>query len=496
MQTIKNRELSSQPLSLVVFGASGDLAQKKVIPSLFALYSQGYLPERFCLVGYARSPLQDAEFRKQVAQWVTCRYQPRESCPERVQEFLAHCVYCQGAYDQAESFARLASLLQSREGPEPANRLFYLATPPFLFVGVARALSAAGLLAQPGDSRWSRVVIEKPFGSDRASSDQMVRDMGAVLREDQIYRIDHYLGKEVVQNLMVIRYANLIFQAIWHQLYIEHVQVTWKEPQGIGQRAGYFDTYGIIRDVIQNHLFQITALLAMERPAEFAADAVRAEKVRLLRSIPVLTRADLVLGQYQARPGQEQQCPAYVNEPQVGKNSRTPTYAAVAIRIQNERWQGVPFLIRAGKALDKHVTEIRVRFRDVPFNVFCRTVKCIPANELVIRIQPDAAIDLKVISKVPGLAMTLDERALKLHYATAFTSEMPEAYESLLLDVIRGDPSLFISADELAAAWDIVTPVLHAIEEQAVVPEPYVYGSQGPQGAVKLAAQYGCQWAE
>ncbi len=479
---------NGHPLGIVVVGASGDLARRKIIPALFALYCQGLLPERFHLFGMARTPFTHETFRQRIAEHLTCRYAPGVACADRMAEFLARCFYVTGAYGSQDAFLDLYQVMRNIEGAGPVNRVFYMAIPPDVFLDVARALGDAGLVAcGPGDE-WTRMVVEKPFGRDRASSDVLVQEMHKVFTEVHTYRIDHYLGKEIVQNLMVLRFANIVFEPLWNRQFIESVRILWKEPVGVGQRGGYFDGFGIIRDVMQNHLLQILALLAMERPARFDANAVRDEKVRLLRAVAPVAPDELIVGQYAAAPPHR---PAYTQEPTVPADSVTPTYAAAVLHIENERWRGVPFFVEAGKALDVQVSEVRLRFRAAPGNLFGDAMGPLTANEMVIRVQPDEAIELRIMNKVPGLKMALQPTPLNLRYQSAFQAEIPDAYECLLLDVIHGDRSLFIRADELAAAWDIFTPVLHAMEARRQAPEPYVFGSRGPESASQLLARAG-----
>ena len=470
-------------LSVVVVGASGDLARKKVFPALFALYCQGFLPADFRVFGFSRSEFTHEEFRARIMENLTCRYVPGESCADRMDEFLGRCFYVSGQYGSSNSFLDLYQAVREIEVRRETNRVFYMAIPPSIFLDVAGAVGDAGLVSCTENRPWSRVVIEKPFGRDRESSDQLTREMAHVFNEEQTFRIDHYLGKEVIQNLMILRFANLVFEPIWNRTCIEQVTITWKEDIGVGARGGYYDDYGIVRDVIQNHMLQILALAAMERPRSAHAKDVRDEKVRVLRSMPPVRIEDLVLGQYVAGEINGRRQPGYTDDPSVPDDSRTPTYASCRLRVDNDRWQGVPFVISAGKAMDEKLNEIRVRFRPTPANIFCDTRDCLPANELVIRIQPDEAIFLNIVNKEPGLALSLAESSLNLRYEAAFSGESPDAYERLLLDVIQGDKSLFIRDDELAAAWDIFTPALHEIEEKGVRPEAYAFGSQGPEGA-------------
>ncbi len=471
---------SHNALSIVVVGASGNLAIKKVFPALFALYCRGYLPEQFHIFGFARSSFTDAGFRTRVAEHLTCRYAPGESCEQRMDEFLGRCRYMSGSYGSRDAFLDLFAMMRDSEAGKPANRFYYLAVPPSVFLDVARAIGNAGLVNCTSDEPWSRVVLEKPFGRDRESSDLMAGAISQVFTENQIYRIDHYLGKEVVQNLMVLRFANLVFQPIWNREYVRNVNILWKEDLGVEGRGEYFDRYGIIRDVMQNHLVQILALVAMEPPDRLDAACTASEKVKVLRSVSPLKLEDLIIGQYSASVKGGRTYPAYVEDETVPDDSITPTFAAARLKIDNPRWRGVPFVILAGKGLDARMTEIRIRFHDVPGNMFCRPDDCPNANELTIRVQPDEAICLSLVNKVPGLGMKLASKSLDLLYKGVFSEQIPDAYESLLLDVIRGDRSLFIRNDELQAAWDIFTPILNEIEQRKPAPKPYKFGSQGP----------------
>ncbi len=474
----------SRRLNIIVVGASGDLARRKIFPALFSLYCQGFLPEEVNVFGYARTQMDDEAFRAKITENLTCRYVPGESCAEKMAEFLERCYYLSGQYDSSESFSELGELMRKVGGDGDANRMFYLAIPPALFGQVARAIHASGMAEEP-EGLWSRVVIEKPFGRDRESSDELAQQMAEVFREDQTYRIDHYLGKEVIQNLMVLRFANLIFEPIWSNLYISRVQISWTEQIGVEGRGGYFDHYGIIRDVMQNHLLQMLALVTMEPPID-VTNYVRDEKVKALRSVDPVRVDELTLGQYEG----------YRDDEKVPSDSLTPTYAAAVLHIRNRRWEGVPFLLRAGKALDTQGAEIHIEFRGVPGNIFCEAHSAsLPSNELVIRVQPDEAIYFKIMNKKPGLTMELTPSDLNLLYESAFEEVViPDAYESLLLDVIRGDRGLFIREDELQASWDIFTPALHQIDEQKVEPEIYKPGSAGPSNADKLASRYRAEW--
>lgn len=473
-------------LNVVVVGASGDLARKKIFPALFSLFCQGYLPERFSVFGFARSKLSESEFRERIFKHLTCRYTPEHSCAEQMDKFLARCHYVSGDYGSSDSFLNFYEQMQKLGGGRVANRMFYLAIPPSIFVATARAIGSAGMACKPDDGSWSRVVLEKPFGHDRQSSDELSREMSQVFSEKQTFRIDHYLGKEVVQNMIVLRFANLIFEPLWNRNFIRCVEIIWKEKRGIEGRGGYFDQYGIVRDLLQNHLLQMLALIAMEPPERLESRAISTEKAKLLRCIRPVTMEDIVVGQYTASTRGQHTFPGYVDDPTVADDSITPTFAAVRLEINNWRWADVPFMVSAGKGLEEQVAEIRIHFRDVPGNVFHGKSGCPQANQMVIRVQPDAAIYLSLTTKVPGMGMKLAPRPLDLQYKSAFTEQIPEAYESLLLDVIRGDSSLFIRSDELRAAWDVFTPVLHEMDRRHLVPEPYEFGSTGPDGTEKL----------
>jgi glucose-6-phosphate 1-dehydrogenase len=401
-------------------------------------------------------------------------------------EFLGRCRYVAGRYESSDAFLDLHQAMRREEGDTEADRVFYLSIPPSVFLEVARAVGNAGLVRCTPQRPWSRVVIEKPFGRDRQSSDELTREMGRVFDEHQTYRIDHYLGKEVIQNLLVLRFANLVFEPLWNRGCVERIEIEWKESIGVEGRGGYFDAYGIIRDVVQNHLLQILALVAMERPRSAGAHDVRDEKVRVLRCVPPLRSADVVLGQYASGRPRGVAHAGYAQEEGVSAGSTTPTYAAATLRVENDRWRGVPFVIAAGKGLDSSGTTVTVHFRSVPGGVFCAPGGCPPANRLVIRVQPDEAIHLHVVNKEPGMGLSLAESDLNLRYQTAFAKPIPDAYERLLLDVIEGDKSLFIRADELEAAWDVFTPVLHEIEREQRGPEPYAFGSTGPASAAAV----------
>ncbi len=479
-----------KPLSIIILGASGDLARTKLIPALFALHSQDLLPQDFHVIGFGRKAMSDEEFRNSITEHLTCRYVPGASCQGYMDSFLARCAFVSGQYDSRDDFLNLYARLRELEGGPEANRVYYMAIPPSVFLPVTKSLGDAGLVSCDAGPGWSRTIIEKPFGHDRASSDELVVNIAKVFTEEQVFRIDHYLGKELIQNLMVLRFANLIFDPVWNRSYIDHVLIEWKEDKNLEGRGGYFDQYGIIRDVMQNHLLQILALIAMEQPVRLESHHVRNEKVKVLGAIPPVEVENLVTGQFTSGVHGGKRFDGYLEEGDVAKDSTTETYAAAVLHIRNRRWDGVPFCLVAGKGLGERKTEIRIRFHPVPGSIFGDNTTATP-NELVIRVQPDEAIYLDITNKAPGLQMRLVDTALNLQYQAAFSEKIPEAYECLLLDVIRGDKSLFIRKDELAAAWDVFTPVLHELAEKRRRPEPYPFGSEGPAGASALMARYG-----
>ncbi|CAH8298511.1 unnamed protein product [Eruca vesicaria subsp. sativa] len=482
-------------VSITVVGASGDLAKKKIFPALFALYYEGCLPEHFTIYGYARSKMTDAELRDMVSKTLTCRIDKRENCGEKMEEFLKRCFYHTGQYDSQEHFVALDKKLKEHEGGRLSNRLFYLSIPPNIFVDAVKCASSSASSV----SGWTRVIVEKPFGRDSKTSAALTKSLKEYLEEDQIFRIDHYLGKELVENLSVLRFSNLIFEPLWSRQYIQNVQFIFSEDFGTEGRGGYFDHYGIIRDIMQNHLLQILALFAMETPVSLDAEDIRNEKVKVLRSMRPIQLEDVVIGQYKSTTKGGVTYPGYTDDKTVPKDSLTPTFAAAALFIDNARWDGVPFLMKAGKALHTRSAEIRVQFRHVPGNLYNRNSSTSldrTTNELVIRVQPDEGIYLKINNKVPGLGMRLDQSNLNLLYSARYSKEIPDAYERLLLDAIEGERRLFIRSDELDAAWALFTPLLKEIEEKKTIPEFYPYGSRGPVGAHYLAAKHNVQWGD
>ncbi|XP_020099637.1 glucose-6-phosphate 1-dehydrogenase, chloroplastic-like isoform X2 [Ananas comosus] len=449
----------------------------------------------FTVFGYARRKLTDEELREMISKTLTCRIDESENCGDKMEQFLQRCFYQSGQYNSEEDFSELDRKLKEKEAGKLPNRLFYLSIPPNIFVDVVRSASRSA----SSPTGWTRFIVEKPFGRDSESSAELTRCLKKYLSEDQIFRIDHYLGKELVENLSVLRFSNLVFEPLWSRNYIRNVQLIFSEDFGTEGRGGYFDNYGIIRDIMQNHLLQILALFAMETPVSLDAEDIRNEKVKVLRSMRALQLDDVVVGQYKGHTKGGKSYPAYIDDPTVPKGSLTPTFAAAALFIDNARWDGVPFLMKAGKALHTRRAEIRVQFRHVPGNLYKRTFGTDldkATNELVIHVQPNEAIYLKINNKVPGLSMRLDRSNLNLLYSERYPREIPDAYERLLLDAIEGEHRLFIRSDELDAAWALFTPLLKELENRKVAPELYPYGSRGPVGAHYLAAKYNVRWGD
>ena len=487
---------SDDILSICVFGASGDLAKKKVYPAIFALFYEGHLPEDFVVFGYARSGMTTAEFTEKIRASLPCRISAKGDCSEFVEKFLERCVYQAGQYDDPEDFKKLAVAMTEREGSKKTMRVFYLSIPPSIFVPVAQN-AARHVSSASGETR---VIVEKPFGRDLQSSRELTAALAADLAEENTYRIDHYLGKELIENITVLRFSNIIFQPLWSRAYIRNVQICFSENFGTEGRGGYFDNYGIIRDVMQNHLLQVMALFAMEEPASLNAEDIRDEKVKVIRCIRPIEMDNVVLGQYKGRKDGDKTLPAYLDDETVPPGSKCPTFAAMALFIDNARWDGVPFLMKAGKALHKRQAEIRIQFHHAPGKLYKKQLGSeseMNSNELVIRIQPDESINLRLNSKIPGLGMRLDQTDLDLQYKTKFSEDsLPDAYERLILDVVQGDKRLFIRNDELEEAWKLFTPLLETIEDDQMAPELYPYGSRGPIGAHYLASRYDVRWGD
>lgn len=456
----------------VLFGASGDLAKKKTYPALWGLHRDGLLPENTKFFGYARSALSVENVKENCRPFMAVK--PDEET--NYQNFWKKHSYVQGTYSELSDFHKLNEILCSNEPENGANRIFYLALPPSVFEVVTTNLRKS-CVSKKG---WTRIIVEKPFGHDDASSEKLSHHLASLFSEDQIFRIDHYLGKEMVQNLMILRFGNGLFSPTWNRLYIASVQITFKEPFGTEGRGGYFDKFGIIRDVMQNHLLQILSLVAMEKPPSIHPDDIRNEKVKVLKCIKPIKLEDVVLGQYIGNPDgkTEEERKGYLDDPTVPNDSVTPTYCTALLKIDNERWEGVPFILRCGKALNERKAVIRIQYNDVPGDIFNEQCK---RNELVIRVQPNEAVYVKMMTKTPGMSFDMEETELDLTYSNRYKGiHLPDAYERLILDVFCGSQMHFVRSDELAEAWRIFTPLLHQIEDERIKPVPYLYGSRGP----------------
>ncbi len=480
--------------TMVIFGATGDLAKRKLLPALYNLNGDRLLPEGFAVVGLGRSAMTTDAYRQKVSSDLQ---QFATVTTERIRcEWLeSRLSYLSSDFGDPAAYERLRDVLAAATeagGERPPNYLFYLATPPSLFSPILEQLSAAGLLAEDGG--WRRVIIEKPFGHDLDSARALNRQLAGLLKERQIYRIDHYLGKETVQNIVAFRFANGIFEPIWNRRYIDHVQITVAETVGVEQRGGYYDRAGALRDMVQNHLFQLLALTAMEPPSSFDADAVRDERVKVLKAIHPLSgagvAADAVRAQYGASADGSTR--AYRHEPDVAPDSRTETFVALRLLVDNWRWADVPFYLRTGKRLAARVTEVVIQFKRAPFLLFRDTpVECLQPNQLVLRIQPDEGIALRFEAKVPGPRVRLGTVKMDFDYADYFGAAPKTGYETLLYDAMTGDSTLFHRADIVEAGWTVVDPILRVWAENRDGLHTYPSGSWGPPEADALLAREG-----
>jgi len=485
---------------MVIFGASGDLTKRKLVPALYNLSRHRLLATEFAVIGFARRPGTTESFRAQmradVARYCDCAVEP--GFWDWVESRLH---YVSGDVTDATSVKRLEKQLAEldRDHGTHGNALFYLATPPEQFGPIVRALDTAGLARESGE-RWRRVIVEKPFGRDLASARALNEELRAVLSERQIYRIDHYLGKETVQNLLVFRFSNGIFEPIWNRRYVDHVQITVAETLGVEARGGYYEGAGALRDMVPNHIFQLISLVAMECPISFDANAVRDEQSKVLRAIAPLSPEDVlsrsVRGQYGAGRAGGKELPDYRAEAQVDPHSSTETFVAMKLELDNWRWKDVPFYLRVGKAMARRVTEIVVQFKRPPFALFRGTaVKELGANRLVIRVQPDEGIHLHFGAKIPGAVMRIGTVDMAFAYADHFGTEPATGYERLLYDAVLGDQTLFQRADMVEAGWSVVQPMLDVW--QALPPRNfpnYPAGSLGPAEADQLLARDGRRW--
>jgi len=493
---------AADPCTFIVFGATGDLTHRKLIPALFRLSKQKLLHPRTAIVGFARRELTTEAFREEMRRTVEDSGAPSAEW-ERFRETL---FYQQGVFEDHQAFRSLGRLLGEVEQKRgiPGNRIFYFATPPSEYAPLIRNIGAAGLarraLREERSLPWARVVIEKPFGRDLQSARELNALVHAVFAESQIFRIDHYLGKETVQNILVFRLGNGIFEPLWNNRYVEQVQITVAESVGIESRSGYFETAGISRDIFQNHMMQLLTLTAMEPPARFEADSVRDEKAKVLRTLhpmsPEEVARDTVRGQYIAGAAGGALVPGYREEPGVNPRSQTETYLAARIHVDNWRWSGVPFFLRTGKRLAKRATEIAIVFRQPPFSLF-RSAGCetLEANILRLRIQPDEGISLSFGSKSPGLALHIDPVQMDFYYLTSFGQDPPDAYERLLLDCNLGDSTLFARRDEVELAWEFVDGILNTWNRDQSPPlVTYPAGTWGPPEADELVHRFGYHW--
>ena len=489
------------PHVVVLFGATGDLAHRKVVPALFHLWVGNLLPERFALVCFGRRPFSDQEIRAALRTSLDKHARITPVDEERWASFASRITYHQGGFDEPAAYASLSTKLAAIDTASgtDGNRLYYLATPASSFPEIVRGLGAAGLDHETADGGWRRIVIEKPFGRDLETAVKLNREVGKVFRESQVYRIDHYLGKETVRNILIFRFGNLIFEPIWHRRYIDHVQITVAESIGVEGRGAFYEETGALRDILQNHLLQLLTLVAMEPPANLEADALRDEKVKVLRAIrPIpVEKVDqsVVRGQYGPGWVGATETPAYRSEQAVDPASETETFVAARLEIDDWRWAGVPFYLRAGKRLPKRATEIAIQFKDVPQRLFPTVGDEPEPNLLVIRIQPDEGILMRFAAKVPGLGIDVRPVNMDFAYGSAFTVESPDAYETLILDALLGDASLFTRADEVEAAWRIVDPIIDAWIAGGEPEMPnYTSGTWGPEAADELLTREGRRW--
>ncbi|HLY35782.1 MAG TPA: glucose-6-phosphate dehydrogenase [Candidatus Limnocylindria bacterium] len=496
-----------EPCTMVICGATGDLTGRKLGPALYNLMLGGFLPPEFTVVGFARRQMSDDDFRAVLRQGID-QFSRNRPIKRAVWNSFSHGIeYHAGEFHEPRAYVELAKRLDriDRDRGTAGNRLFYLAVPPVLYPEIVKQLEAAGL-ATTGEKRgdgkrgWVRVIVEKPFGSDIASARKLNRELGLALQEDQIYRIDHYLGKETVQNLAVFRFGNGLFEPIWNRRYIDSVQITVAETVGVEGRGEFYDQTGALRDIVQNHALQLMAMFALEPPVEFQASDLRDEKLKVLRAVKPMSANDVadnaIRGQYVSGWVEGAKMHAYRDEPEVNPESQTETFVALKLAIDSWRWAGVPFYLRTGKALPTRVTEIAVQFRRAPLALFARAgTPQIDPNILAIRIQPDEGILLRFGAKVPGQGLQIRSVNMDFRYGSSFAVDSPDAYETLLLDAMIGDASLFTRGDEVERAWEILDPVLRAWGQDRGGPlHFYGAGTWGPPAADELLERDGRAW--
>ncbi len=499
-----SKHRGAPPTVVVIFGASGDLTARKLIPAIYNLAVDALLPADFFLIGFGRKPIPDAEFQRDAADAIR-EFSRRELRDDVWSRLAPRTLYVSGGYDDPVAFRQLAARIDAleREVGQELQALFYISTPPSVFAPIIAHLGSSGLASRHlGRPHQSKVIIEKPFGKDLASARELNRALTAVFAEEQVFRIDHYLGKETVQDLLVQRFANAIFEPLWNRNFVDHVQITVAEEVGVGSRAGYYEQSGALRDMIQNHTMQLVALTAMEPPVSLDAESIRNEKVKLLRAISPLRLDPLAGDVARARYGEGliggQPVKGYRQEDGVAPHSTTETFAALRLHINNWRWHGVPFYLRSGKRMARRVTEIAIRFKRAPGSLFAESERFqLAANTLAFQIQPDEGMSMVLNAKIPGLETRTQPVKMNFRYATTFGSNTPEAYERLVLDAMIGDGTLFIRGDETERSWELMTPVLeHWREQGAVGLDDYTAGSWGPQNATALLAANGHEWRE
>ncbi|MDD5326812.1 MAG: glucose-6-phosphate dehydrogenase [Phycisphaerae bacterium] len=500
-QDIICAETPGSPVAMVVFGASGDLAHRKLIPSIFNLFTQDLLDERFYLLGCGRKKITDEQFRESVKQAI--RQSRSGASAKDLDAFAEKLYFASGDYDNAEFYKSIKAGLVELDKKHKVDgcHIFYLAIPPFLYSTIVEHLGRASLSCSgQSDSKCrARLVVEKPFGRDLQSAAELNEKISRCFDESQIYRIDHYLGKETVQNILMFRFANIIFEPVWNCEYIDHVQITITESMGIGHRGSYYDQAGVLRDIFQNHMLQMLALVAMEPPASFEADCVRDEKVRLLRFIRSFSPGDLnnsiVRGQYGPGVVDGKHVVGYRSELGVDQNSRTETFVAAKLFIDNRRWQGVPFYLRAGKRLAHKDTEVAITFKKVPHSMFASAgLDDMPSNVLVLQIQPEEGISLRFQAKRPGSKICMSTLNMNFNYKDVFLVDMPEAYQRLLLDCMLGDQTLFDRYDSVETAWRLLEPVLQRWQNDESAPYEYPAGSESTPETDGLIESDGRAW--